>query len=77
MKDFRRTSTEQLWHAIEENARYAQHHTNWVNYLDNIKVLCALIDERIDVFQREMRREQLIQEHHGRFHICESDVDDG
>jgi len=73
MKDFRRISTAELWRGIEENARYAQKHTDWVMYLDNIKVLCALIDERIELFQRTMRTEQLIREGEAnrRAHGCE------
>jgi hypothetical protein len=63
MRDFEKVTTDQLWEAIAENARQAQCTTNWVELLDNIKVLCALIDERIEVFQRRMRREQLLAEH--------------
>ncbi len=63
MKDFEKVSTEQLWDIIKSNAEYALEHTNWVQCLDNIKVLSALIDERIDVFQRRMRTEQLFREH--------------
>lgn len=40
-----------------------------VERLDNIKVLCALIDERIEVFQREKRREKLLLEHRGTFRL--------
>jgi len=67
MNDFRRISTTQLWHVIEHNAREAQSHTDWVERLDTIKVLCALIDERIEVFQREKRTEQLLGEHRAKF----------
>jgi hypothetical protein len=52
--------TDDLWDAIACNAQQAQRSTNWVELLDNIKVLCALVDERIEVFQREMRVEQLL-----------------
>jgi len=38
-----------------------------VERLDNIKVLVALIDERIEVFQREARTEQLLGEHRAKF----------
>ena len=62
MKDFRKISTAELWNAIEQNAKFAQQHTDWLQYLDNIKVLCALIDERIEVFQRQRRTQQLIQQ---------------
>lgn len=60
MRDFERMATDQLWLAIIGNAQQARHTTNWVELLDNIKVLCALIDERIESFQRTQRSEQLI-----------------
>jgi len=63
MKDFERLATQELWDAIVHNAQQAQHTTNWVELLDNIKVLCALIDERIEVFQRTQRSEQLLTRH--------------
>ena len=63
MKAFDKVPTRYFWEAIEENARRGQEHTNWVEYLDNIRVLCALIDERIERFQREMRTKQLLQKH--------------
>jgi len=62
MKDFRKISTAELWNAIEQNTKFAQQHTGWLQYLDNIKVLCALIDECIEVFQRQRRTQQLIQQ---------------
>jgi hypothetical protein len=62
MKDFEWLGTQELWDAIAHNARQARRTTNWVELLDNIKVLCALIDERIEVFQRSQRREQLLTE---------------
>ena len=65
MKDFEKASTTQLWEAIEHNAQMAQRHLNWVEVLDNIKVLTALIDERVETFQRRMRTEQLLREHRG------------
>lgn len=67
MKDFEKASTTQLWQAIEHNARLAQEHLNWVEYLDSIRVLCALIDERVETFQRRMRTDQLLREHRGEF----------
>jgi len=63
VKAFDKVPTRYFWEAIEENARRGQEHTNWVEYLDNIRVLCALIDERIERFQREMRTKQLLQKH--------------
>ena len=69
MNDFRRTSTAELWQAIETNAQEARKHVNWVECLDNIKVLCALIDERIEVFQREKRTEQLLGKHRAKFNF--------
>ena len=62
-------STTQLWEAIESNAGDAQEHTNWVECLDNIKVLAALIDERIEVYQRKRRSEQLLRQHRGQFRL--------
>ncbi len=61
MEDFKWLTSEQLWEQIAHNAQQAQWTTNWVELLDNIKVLCVLIDERIDVFQRSQRREQLLK----------------
>jgi len=69
MNDFGKASTTELWEAIESNASSAQGHTNWVECLDNIRVLVALIDERIEVFQRKKRREQLLREHRGEFRL--------
>ena len=63
MRDFEKIPTDQLWRAISGNAEQAQRTTNWVGLLDNIKVLCALIDERIEVFQHRTRVEQLLAEH--------------
>jgi hypothetical protein len=63
MKDFRNIPTNELWSAIEENARLAQKHVYWLEYLDNIRVLCALIDERVEVFERRMRIEGAMKEH--------------
>ena len=63
MKDFRNIPTNELWSAIEENARLAQKHVYWLEYLDNVRVLCALIDERIEVFERRMRIERAMKEH--------------
>jgi len=63
MRDFEWLRTQELWDAIVHNAQQAQHTTNWVELLDNIKVLCALIDERIEVFQRTHRSEQLLSQH--------------
>jgi hypothetical protein len=63
MRDFERMATDQLWLAIIGNAQQARHTTNWVELLDNIKVLCALIDERIEVFQRRGRADQLLSQH--------------
>jgi hypothetical protein len=74
MKDFEKASTAQLWQAIADNAEMAQKHVNWVEYLDNIRVLCALIDERVETFQRRMRTEQLLGQHRGVFRLdCASD----
>ena len=69
MKAFDRVTTTQLWQAIEHNAQRGQRHVNWVEYLDNIKVLCALIDERIQSHQRRMRLEQVYREHRGVFRL--------
>jgi len=63
MRDFERMSTSDMWAAIAHNAEMAQDHINWVEYLDNIKVLCALIDERVETFQRRQRAEQLRNTH--------------
>jgi len=63
MKDFERLATQELWDAIAHNAQQARYTINWVELLDNIKVLCALIDERIEVFQRRQRSEQLLSRH--------------
>jgi len=65
VKDFEKASTIELWQAIADNAEMAQKHLNWVEYLDNIRVLCALIDERVETFQRKMRTEQLLGRHRG------------
>ena len=74
VKDFEKASTTQLWQAIADNAEMAQKHTNWLEYLDNIRVLCALIDERVETFQRRMRTEQLLREHRGAFRLdCAGD----
>ena len=70
MNDFRKTPTERLWSAIVSNAQLAQKHTGWIEYLDNIKVLCALIDERIEVFQRMKRTEGLLRQHRGEFRLA-------
>ena len=67
MNDFRKISTTQLWEAIEQNAKEAQRHTDWIEYLDNIRVLVALVDERIETFHRKERTEQLIRKHRGEF----------
>ena len=67
MNDFGRISTTQLWEAIEHNAKEAQRRTDWVQYLDSIKILCALIDERVEVYQRQRHRDRLIREHRGEF----------
>lgn len=67
MKTFDKVPTSQFWEAIEHNAQMGQRHLNWVEYLDNIKVLCALIDERIQTHQRRMRLEQVHREHRGEF----------
>ena len=69
MKTFDKVPTTQFWEAIEHNAQMALRHVNWVEYLDNIKVLCALIDERIQAHQRRMRLEQLYREHRGVFQL--------
>ena len=69
MKDFEKISTDELWRTIAENAEFARRHTNWVECLDDIRVLVALIDERIEVFQRRMRTEQLLREHRGIFRL--------
>ena len=71
MKDFRKIPTDELWQAIVSNAEHAQSHTDWVECLDNIKVLCALIDERIELFERQTRREQLLLKHRGTFRLGE------
>ena len=74
MKDFEKASTALLWQAIADNAEMAQKHVNWLEYLDNIRVLCALIDERVETFQRRMRTEQLLGEHRGVFRLdCAGD----
>ena len=69
MKTFDKVPTQQFWEAIEHNAQMGQQHTDWVEYLDNIKVLCALIDERIQTHQRRMRLEQVYREHRGVFRL--------
>ena len=63
MKDFEWLGTQELWDAIAHNAQQARRTTNWVELLDNIKVLCALIDEHIEVFQRTQRSKQLLSQH--------------
>jgi len=69
MKAFDKVRTQQLWEAIEHNARMGQRHLDWVQYLDNIRVLAALIDERTEAFQRRLRRNQLLAEHRGAFQL--------
>ena len=69
MKTFDKVPTQQFWEAIEHNARMGQRHVNWVEYLDNIKVLCALIDERVQAHQRRMRLGQVYREHRGVFQL--------
>ena len=69
MKAFEKVPTNRLWEAIEHNAQSALRHVNWVEYLDNIKVLCALIDERIQSHQRRMRLGQVYREHRGVFQL--------
>ena len=63
MLEFRRASTESLWDSIACNAKRAQEHMNWPELLDNIAVLHALVSERIEHWQREMRVEQCIERH--------------
>jgi len=63
VKTFDKVPTQQFGEAIEHNAQMGQRHVNWVEYLDNIRVLVALIDERIERFQREMRTKQLVEQH--------------
>ena len=59
----RKVPTETFWKAIISNAQAAMQHTNWIACLDNIKVLCAIIDERVDSFERRKRREGLARQH--------------
>ena len=73
MKTFDKVPTSQFWEAIQHNAQMGQRHLSWVEYLDNIKVLCALIDERVETFQRRMRTEQLLREHRGVFQVSGAD----
>ena len=61
--DFRNVPTNEFWAAIEENARLAQKRVYWLEYLDNIRVLCALIDERVELFERKRRTERAMKEH--------------
>jgi hypothetical protein len=53
-------STEELWRAISHEAQEAQRTTHWPELLENIRLACALIDQRISAFQRKMRTEQLL-----------------
>ena len=69
MKMFDKVPTQQFWEAIEHNAQNGQRHLDWCEALDNIRVLVALIDERVESFQRRMRTEQLLREHRGEFHL--------
>lgn len=63
MNGLRRLPTDELWKAIEYNAKMGQIRTNWIEYLDNIRILVAAIDERIEAFQRQQRTDELIQRH--------------
>jgi len=76
VKALENVPTDRLWEAIEHNAQSALRHVNWVEYLDNIKVLCALIDERIQSHQRRMRLEQVYREHRGVFRLSGGDEAD-
>ena len=63
MLEFQKASSESLWDSIAWNAKSAQEHINWPELLDNIAVLSAIISERIEHWQREMRVEQCIEKH--------------
>jgi hypothetical protein len=60
MNDLESLSTQELWAAIEQNARDAQQHTRWVEYLDNVKICSAVIGGRIQRFEHERRIKQLL-----------------
>ena len=60
MNDIEAMSTEELWRAISHQAQEAQRTTHWLELLENIRLACALIDQRISAFQRKMRTERLL-----------------
>lgn len=69
MKAFAEVSTDQLWKAMEHCARQGRERTNWPELLEDVRVLAALIDERVQAHQRRARSEQLIREHRTGFRL--------
>lgn len=63
MNELESISTEGLWRVIEECGRAAQKHLNWLEYLDRVKICSALIDSRIQSFERTARAEKLLKKH--------------
>ena len=49
-----------FWTAIRENAELALKHTNWCEYLDNIKCAVVLLDCRIQFGQRAARAQEML-----------------
>ena len=62
-EELAKASSEDLWRAIIRNAEDALRHLDWISYLDNIKILIAALDQRIDSYQRKQRTDQMIQQH--------------
>jgi len=63
MNDLESMSTEELWRTIERSGKAAQEHMNWLEYLDTVRVCSALIDSRIQSFNRKARAERLLKKH--------------
>lgn len=62
-EDLARALSEDLWRAIIRNAENALRHLDWATYLDNIRVLAAVLDERVTRYQRQQRTVQLLRQH--------------
>jgi len=61
MNEIENLATEKLWKIVEESGQDAQNHVNWIDYLEVIRVCCALIDSRIQSFERKARAEKLLK----------------
>ena len=63
MNNLEKLPTDELWAIVEENAKAAQRHTNWLDCLDAVRMCAALIDSRIQSFHRKARAEKLLKRH--------------